>query len=235
MKRFYWIIGINIIAIFALTVLGSYLDALFLEKERLISLLLILGYTGVFFGLTSRKTPITLSEEDLQVSVPEREEFSDSQSKPRWILIALGVPAFFALIFAYMISYFVMYDFFRGTPFIEAFTKFCQLLSILLKTITFGVFMVVWIIVAIISYKRKLQNTFILDGNTLIIHEYPLFRKAEEIRIPLDLIEGVCMRYNGTYYYGLDLNVQGVTRRMLTGKRTLEIGKAILQHKRAFA
>ena len=83
----------------------------------------------------------------------------------------------------------------------------------------------------IIDSRRKNNNKYIIDGDTLIIQENRIFKTEEELRIPLDTIDEVYMRFNGTGYSGLYLNVQGIKRRLNTSTDSLALGKAILQHK----
>ena len=235
MKRLYLYAFINTIAILGLLVLGSYLDSQFLETNRWISSILTYAYLGIIFYLISRKTPITLSEEEMQAPVPERQDFSPKTTKPRWIGLAIGIPAFFALLFLLPFVQIGMYDFFRGTPFMEALIEFCRIYLILLKSITFWVVMITVGIMSVIGYKRMARNKYIIDGDTLIIQENRTFKIEEEIRIPLDTIDEVYMRFNGTGYSGLYLNIQGVKRRLNASTDSLALGKAILQHTHALS
>ena len=113
----------------------------------------------------------------------------------------------------------------------ESLIMICQVELILLKSISFWVVMVVLAVLIVISYKRMARNKYIIDGDTLIVQENTLFKAEEEIRIPLDTIDEVYMRFNGTGYSGLYLNVQGIKRRLNTSTDSLALGKAILQHK----
>ena len=233
MKRLYWIAFINTIAIIVLEIIGSYLDARFPETDRWISFILTYAYVGVFFYLISRKTPVTLTEEEMQAPVPERQDFSPKITRMRWKGLIIGIPAFFAILLILPFAYIGMYDFFRGTPFMEALIEFFQIELILLKSISFWVVMVVLAVLTVIGHKRMARNKYIIDGDTLIIQENRTFKAEEEIRIPLDTIDEVYLRFNGTGYSGLYLNVQGIKRRLNTSTDSLALGKAILQHKRA--
>lgn len=233
MKRLYWIAFINTIAIIVLEIIGSYLDARFPETDRWISSILTYAYVGVFFYLISRKTPVTLTEEELQAPVPERQDFSPKITRMRWKGLIIGIPAFFAILLILPFAYIGMYDIFKGAPFMETLIKFCQIELILLKSISFWVVMVVLAVLTVIGYKRMARNKYIIDGDTLIIQENRTFKAEEEIRIPLDTIDEVYLRFNGTGYSGLYLNVQGIKRRLNTSTDSLALGKAILQHKRA--
>ena len=233
MKRLYWIAFINTIAIIVLEVIGSYLDARFPETDRWISSILTYAYFGVFFYLISRKTPVTLTEEEMQAPVPERQDFSPKITRMRWKGLIIGIPAFFAILLILPFAYIGMYDIFKGAPFMETLIKFCQIELILLKSISFWVVMVVLAVLTVIGYKRMARNKYIIDGDTLIIQENRTFKAEEEIRIPLDTIDEVYLRYHGTGYSGLYLNVQGIKRRLNTSTDSLALGKAILQHKRA--
>ena len=233
MKRLYWIAFINTIAIIVLEVIGSYLDARFPETDRWISFILTYAYVGVFFYLISRKTPVTLTEEEMQAPVPERQDFSPKITRMRWKGLIIGIPAFFAILLILPFAYIGMYDIFKGAPFMETLIKFCQIELILLKSISFWVVMVVLSVLTVIGYKRMARNKYIIDGDTLIIQENRTFKAEEEIRIPLDTIDEVYLRFNGTGYSGLYLNVQGIKRRLNTSTDSLALGKAILQHKRA--
>ena len=235
MKRLYWYAIINTIALIVLDILGSYLDALCFEKERWIGHLLLYAYIGITIYLESRKTPVTLTEEELQAPVPERQDFSPKTTKPRWIGLAIGIPAFFVVMFLLTFSAWGLYEVFKGAPFKETLIKHLQLYGILFQSITFWVVMIALGVFAVISYKRMSGNKYIIDGDTLIIQENRLFKTEEEIRIPLDTIDEVYMRFNGTGYSGLYLNVQGIKRRLNTSTDSLALGKAIMQHKRAFA
>lgn len=231
MKRLYWYAIINTIAVIVLTILGSYLDSLFLETNRWISFILIYAYIGITFYLISRKTPVTLTEEEMQAPVPERQDFSPKTAKPRWIGLAIGIPAFFAIMFILPFAQIGMYDIFKGEPYMETLIMICQIELILLKSISFWVVMVVLAVLTVISYKRMARNKYIIDGDTLIVQENTLLKAEEEIRIPLDTIDEVYMRFNGTGFSGLYLNVQGIKRRLNTSTDSLALGKAILQHK----
>jgi len=233
MKRLYWIAFINTIAIIVLEVIGSYLDARFLVTGRWISSILTYAYLGVFFYLISRKTPVTLTEEELQAPVPERQDFSPKITRMRWKGLIIGIPAFFAIVFILPFPYIGMYDIFKGAPFMETLIEFCQIELILLKSISFWVVMVVLAVLTVIGHKRMARNKYIIDGDTLIIQENRTFKAEEEIRIPLDTIDEVYLRYHGTGLSGLYLNVQGIKRRLNTSTDSLALGKAILQHKRA--
>lgn len=235
MKRLYWIAFINTIAIIVLEVIGSYLDALCFENERWIGHLLIYAYIGITFYLESRKKPVTLTEEEMQAPVPERQDFSPKTTRMRWKGLIIGIPAFLAVMFILPFAYIGMYDIFKGEPFMETLIMICQIELILLKSISFWVVMVVLAVLTVIGYKRMARNKYIIDGDTLIVQENTLLKAEEEIRIPLDTIDEVYMRFNGTGYSGLYLNVQGIKRRLNTSTDSLALGKAILQHKRAFA
>ena len=235
-KQIYWYAIINTIDILGLLVLGSYLDARFPETDRWISFVLLFAYLGVFHYIISRKTPVTLTEEEMQAPVAERQEFSNAKNQPHWSVFILGFLAFYVLMYIYMFIYFDMYDIFRGAPFMETVIKYHRIYLTLFKSITSWVVLTAITAFGIIGYKRTLSNKYILDGNTLIIQEHFLFRKAEEIHIPLDTIDEVYLRHMGSYYGGLYLNIQGIKRRLLIGdKNSLALGKAILQHKRVMA
>ena len=232
MKRLYLYAFINFICLLCVDLLGSYLDALYLENGRWISLILIYAYVCASLYLASRKTPITLSDEELQASQPEREDLSPKNNRAHWIGWAIGVPAFFAAMILLLFIYIGMYEVFKGAPFMEALIKHFHLYGILLKSITFWVMMIAVGVLTVISYKRMAGNTYIIDGDALIIQENRLFRTEEEIRIPLETIDEVYLRFNGTGYGGLYLNIQGIKRRLNTGTDSLALGKAILLHKR---
>ncbi len=231
MKRLYWIAFIYTLGMIVLEVIGSYLDAQFPETNRWITFILTYACVGGFFYLISRKTPVTLTEEELQAPVPERQDFSPKITRMRWKGLIIGIPAFFAIMFILPFAYIGMYDIFKGAPFMETLIKFCQIELILLKSISFWVVMVVLAVLSVISFKRMARNKYIIDGDTLIVQENTLLKAEEEIRIPLDTIDEVYMRFNGTGYSGLYLNVQGIKRRLNTSTDSLALGKAILQHK----
>lgn len=236
MKRIYWTITIYLIAVLLTDLFGTYLDALFFEEARPLSFWLLLVIIGIFWVFVSRRKPVTLTEEEMQAPVAERQEFSNAQNQPHWSVVILGFLAFYALMYIWMFVYFDMYDIFRGAPFMETVIKYNRIYLTLFKSITWWVVLAAITAFCIIGYKRTLSNKYILDGNTLIIQEHFLFRKAEEIHIPLDTIDEVYLRHMGSYYGGLYLNIQGIKRRLLVGdKNSLALGKAILQHKRAFA
>ena len=232
MKCIYWYAIINTIALIVLAILGSYLDALCFEKERWIGHLLLYAYIGISIYLESRKTPVTLTEEELQAPVPERQDFSPKITKPRWIVLAISIPAFFVIVFLFAFSDMGMYQVFKGAPFMETLIKELQVYVILFKSITF--WMIALGIMSVVGYKRMSRNKYIIDGDTLIIQENRLFKTEEDIRIPLDTIDEVYMRFGGTGYSGLYLNIQGIKRRLNTSTDSLAFGKAILQHKRAY-
>ncbi len=233
MKRLYWIAFIYTFGMIVLVLIGSYLDAQFPETNRWITFILTYACVGVFFYLISRKTPVTLTEEEMQAPVPERQDFSPKITRMRWKGLIIGIPAFFAIMFILPFAYIGMYDIFKGAPFMETLIKFFQIELILLKSISFWVVMIALGIMSVISFKRMARNKYIIDGDTLIIQENTLLKAEEEIRIPLDTIDEVYMRFNGTGYGGLYLNVQGIKRRLNTSTDSLALGKAILQHKRA--
>ena len=238
MKRTYWIITtIYLIAILLTDLFGTYLDALFFEEARPLSFLLLsVLYIGIFWVFVSRRKPVTLTEEEMQAPVAERQEFSNAQNQPHWSVFILSFFAFFVLMYVYIFIYFGMYDIFRGAPFMETVIKYHRIYLTLFKSITWWVVLAAITAFCIIGYKRPLSNKYILDGNTLIIQEHFLFRKAEEIHIPLDTIDEVYLRHIGSYYGSLYLNIQGIKRRLLVDdKNSLALGKAILQHKHALS
>ena len=235
MKRLYWIAFIYTLGMIVLEVIGSYLDARFLVAGRWISSILTYAYLGGFFYLISRKTPVTLTEEELQASVPERQDFSPKITKPRWIGLAIGIPASLVIMFLLAFSDMGMYRVFKGAPFMETLIKDLQVYVILFKSITFWVVMVALAVFSVIGYKRMARNKYIIDDDTLIIQENRQFKTEEEIRIPLDTIDEVYLRFNGTGLSGLCLNIQGIKRRLNTGIDSLALGKAILQHKHALS
>lgn len=236
MKRLCWIAFIYTFGWIVLIIIGSYLDARFPETDRWISSILTYAYFGGFYFLISRKTPVTLTEEEMQAPVPERQDFSPKITRRmRWKGLIIGIPAFLAILFILPFPYIGMYDIFKGAPFMETLIKFFQIELILLKSISFWVVMVVLAVLTVIGHKRMARNKYIIDGDTLIVQENTLLKAEEEIRIPLDTIDEVYMRFNGTVYSGLYLNVQGIKRRLNTSTDSLALGKAILQHKRALA
>ena len=230
MKRLYWYAIINIIILLLIDIIGSYLDALCFEKERWIGHLLLYAYIGISIYLESRKTPVTLTEEEMQAPVPERQDFSPKTTKPRWIGLAIGIPAFFVVMFLCTFSALGLYEVFKGAPFKETLIKHLQLYGILFQSITFWVVMIALGVFAVISYKRMSGNKYIIDGDTLIVQENTLLKAEEELRIPLDTIDEVYIR-NNTGIGGLYLSIQGIKRRLNTGLNSLALGKAILQHK----
>ena len=233
MKRLYWIAFIYTFGMIVLEIIGSYLDAQFPETNRWITFILTYACVGGFFYLISRKTPVTLTEEELQAPVPERQDFSPKITRMRWKGLIIGIPAFFAIMLILPFAHRGMYDIFKGAPFMETLIEFCQIELILLKSISFWVVMVVLAVLTVISYKRMARNKYIIDGDTLIIQENRTFKAEEEIRIPLDTIDEVYLRYHSTGLSGLYLNVQGIKRRLNTSTDSLALGKAILQHKHA--
>ena len=182
MKRLYWIAFINTIAIIVLEVIGSYLDARFPETDRWISSILTYAYLGGFFYLISRKTPVTLTEEEMQAPVPERQDFSPKITRRmRWKGLIIGIPAFFALLFLLPFAYIGMYDIFKGAPFMETLIEFFQIELILLKSISFWVVMIALGIMSVIGRKRMARNKYIIDDDTLIIQENTLLKAEEEM------------------------------------------------------
>ena len=232
MKRIYWI---NIICLLSITVLGSYLDFLFTIKDRWISILLILSSGGVFFYLESRKSPITLTEEEKQASFPERQDFSLKTPKSHWIDLAIGIPFFFAVMFLFVFAYFDLYKLFGGAPFTETLINSLQVYVILFRSISWWIVMGILAVLVFMNYIRKARNKYMIEGDVLIIQENQLFKTEEEIRIPLDTIDEVYMRFYGSGYNCLYLNIQGIQRRLNTGVNSLSLGKAILQHKNSFS
>ena len=239
MKRLYWYAIINIIILLLINIIGSYLDALCFEKERWIGHLLLYAYIGISIYLESRKTPVTLTEEELQAPVPERQDFSPKITKrfdfDTSKLTLLFSQLFLVIVFLFTFSNLGLYEVFKGAPFKETLIKHLQLYGILFQSITFWVVMIALGVFAVISYKRMARNKYIIDGDALIIQENRLFKTEEEIRIPLDTIDEVYMRFYGTGYSGLYLNIQGIKRRLNTSTDSPALGKAILQHKRALS
>ena len=232
MKRFYWIIFIDLLGLFLVAILGSYLDAISsFTDHRWISLVLIIAYAGITHILLSRKTPVTLTEEEKNETLPERQDFSHDSSKTNWKIILFGIFAFIALVFIFEFTYFGLYRIFLGAPVMETVIFLLETYLIIFKSITWWIVIIGLIVLFIIANRRKNSNKYIIDGDTLIVQENTLFKAEEEIRIPLDTIDEVYMRFNGTGYSGLYLNVKGIKRRLNTSTDSLALGKAILQHK----
>ena len=233
MKRFYWIRCIDLLGLFLVDILGSYLDAIFSFTDRWISLVLVIAYVGITYILLYRKTPVTLTEEEKNETLPERQDFSHDSSKTNWKIILFGIFAFIALVFIFEFTYFGLYRIFLGAPVMETVIFLLETYLIIFKSITWWIVIIGLIVLFIIDSRRKNNNKYIIDGDTLIIQENRIFKTEEELRIPLDTIDEVYMRFNGTGYSGLYLNVQGIKRRLNTSTDSLALGKAILQHKRA--
>ena len=106
MKRFYWIRCIDLLGLFLVDILGSYLDAIFSFTDRWISLVLVIAYVGITYILLYRKTPVTLTEEEKNETLPERQDFSHDSSKTNWKIILFGIFAFIALVFIFEFTYF---------------------------------------------------------------------------------------------------------------------------------
>ena len=171
----------------------------------------------------------------MQASVPERQDFSPKMTKPRWRTLAICIPAILVVIFLLSFTDIGLYQVFKGAPFMEALIQHLQSYGMLFKTIAFWIVLIVLGVFAIISYRRKSHNKYIIDGDTLIIQENLLFKTEEEIRIPLDTIDEVYLSYRGIRDIRLYLNIQGIKRSLNTGQNSLALGKAILQHKRALS
>ncbi len=231
MKRFYWIRCIDLLGLFLVDILGSYLDAIFSFTDRWISLVLVIAYVGITYILLYRKTPVTLTEEEKNETLPERQDFSHDSSKTNWKIILFGIFAFIALVFIFEFTYFGLYRIFLGAPVMETVIFLLETYLIIFKSITWWIVIIGLIVLFIIDSRRKNNNKYIIDGDTLIIQENRIFKTEEELRIPLDTIDEVYMRFNGTGYSGLYLNVQGIKRRLNTSTDSLALGKAILQHK----
>ena len=231
MKRFYWIRCIDLLGLCLVDILGSYLDAIFSFTDRWISLVLVIAYVGITYILLYRKTPVTLTEEEKNETLPERQDFSHDSSKTNWKIILFGIFAFIALVFIFEFTYFGLYRIFLGAPVMETVIFLLETYLIIFKSITWWIVIIGLIVLFIIDSRRKNNNKYIIDGDTLIIQENRIFKTEEELRIPLDTIDEVYMRFNGTGYSGLYLNVQGIKRRLNTSTDSLALGKAILQHK----
>jgi len=231
MKRFYWIIFIDLLGLFLVAILGSYLDAISsFTDHRWISLVLIIAYAGITHILLSRKTPVTLTEEEKNEPLPERQDFSHDSSKTNWKIILFGIFAFIALVFIFEFTYFGLYRIFLGAPVMETVIFLLETYLIIFKSITWWIVIIGLIVLFIIDSRRKNNNKYIIDGDTLIIQENRIFKTEEELRIPLDTIDEVYIR-NNTGIGGLYLSIQGIKRRLNTGLNSLALGKAILQHK----
>ena len=231
MKRFYWIIFIDLLGLFLVAILGSYLDAIFSFTDRWISLVLVIVYVGITHILLSRKTPVTLTEEEKNETLPERQDFSHDSSNPKWKIILSGFFAFSALALIFPFANLGLYEIFLGAPVMETVISLLETYLILFKSITWWIVIIGLIVLFIIANRRKNSNKYIIDGDTLIVQENTLFKAEEEIRIPLDTIDEVYIRYNNTGAGGLYLSIQGITRRLNIGLNSLALGKAILQHK----
>ena len=146
MKRLYWYAIINIIILLLINIIGSYLDALCFEKERWIGHLLLYAYIGISIYLESRKTPVTLTEEELQAPVPERQDFSPKITKrfdfDTSKLTLLFSQLFLVIVFLFTFSNLGLYEVFKGAPFKETLIKHLQLYGILFQSITFWVVMI---------------------------------------------------------------------------------------------
>lgn len=233
MKRLYWISFVNIIALLSLTVLGSYLDALCFEKGRWISLVLAYAYVGGVFYFAFRKSPVTLTEEELHAPVPERQDFSPTTTKRNWITLVMGVLFFVVAMLLFPFAYIDLYEIFKGVPIRDVLVIHGQTYIILFKSITFWIVMVLLVILIISSNKRMSRNKYIVDGNLLIIQENLLFKAEEEIRIPIDTIDEVYLRFAWSQNPSLHLDIQGIKRTLYAGTNSLALAKAILQHKKS--
>lgn len=231
MKCTLWNIFRNMVCLFLVVALGSYLEYLYSIETRWVSLVLILVYMGFSYYHMSRKTPIVLSEEEQTQTIPERQSFHHKQNIPYWIDIVITIPFAWLLIFAYA----GLYQILNGVSFANMVIRLWQALLVMFQSVTLWLVMSGIGVLSIFSYRRQARNQYIIEGDTLIIQEHRLFKTEEELRIPLETIDEVYTKFNNTAYYGLYLLVQGVTRRLNTGENSIALGKAILQHKQALS
>ena len=80
---------------------------------------------------------------------------------------------------------------------------------------------------------RQARNTYIIEGDTLIIQENFIFKTEDEIRIPIACIDAVYTSSNWAPNPLLWIKVNGVLRRCYSFPHSFELGKAILKHKHA--
>lgn len=236
MKQNYWYLFGNAILADAVIALGSYVDYYLLPSwERLPSLILVFLCTGVSFYICSHKSPISLTEEELQTPVPERQDFSLLKIKPNWIYIVLMIFMSLIALYSFLFLYLGLYKIFAGAAFIPTVIKLFNSSITVFKEPAFIAFLVFWAVLIIFQYRRKKTSKYIIDGNMLIVQEVMLTKTEEEIHIPLDTIDDVYLRYKNTAYCALYLNIQGIERRLNAGLNSVPLGKAILQHKHALS
>lgn len=95
----------------------------------------------------------------------------------------------------------------------------------------FGVLLAFLCLSAVMPMFLHFKNQYIIEGDTLVVREYNVFRAEPELRIPLDAISEVYVKNAYTILPSLYITIKGpnfqINRQLHATTHTIELGMAI--------
>lgn len=226
MKRF-WILCVIVIFMFVSGVLWGLskhydVELIFLGLE-------MVGTIIFFIFINKNKTPIELTDEERKAPIQMRQEFNNKNFKKDFLffeLVSSGI-----LLFMFNTSY-VIEMIADGKSWEYAIGKVLDLLKTFTMNITFITMYVILSVLLLREGIRYGKNKYIVDGDMFIIQENRIWKKEEEIRIPINSIDELYVRgfARWSLHPNLVIKVDGIEK-ILACSNGKEIGKAILKHK----
>lgn len=227
MKRF-WILCVIVIFMFVSGVLWGLskhydVELIFLGLE-------MVGTIIFFIFINKNKTPIELTDEERKAPIQMRQEFNNKNFKKDFLFFEL-VSSLGILLFMFNTSY-VIEMIADGKSWEYAIGKVLDLLKTFTMNITFITMFVILSVLLLREGIRYGKNKYIVDGDMFIIQENRIWKKEEEIRIPINSIDELYVRgfARWSLHPNLVIKVDGIEK-ILACSNGKEIGKAILKHK----
>jgi hypothetical protein len=189
----------------------------------------MVGTIIFFIFINKNKTPIELTDEERKAPIQMRQEFNNKNFKKDFLffeLVSLGI-----LLFMFNTSY-VIEMIADGKSWEYAIGKVLDLLKTFTMNITFITMFVILSVLLLREGIRYGKNKYIVDGDMFIIQENRIWKKEEEIRIPINSIDELYVRgfARWSLHPNLVIKVDGIEK-ILACSNGKEIGKAILKHK----
>lgn len=227
MKRF-WFLCIIVIFMFVSGVLWG------LSKHYDVELIFIgiemIGTIIFFRYINKNKTPIELTDEERKAPIQMRQEFNNKNFMKDFLFYEM-VLFLVGILFMFNTSYAVeiITD---GKSWEYAVGKVLDLIKTCTMNITFITMFVIFCMLLIREGIRFGKNKYIVDGDMFIIQENRIWKKEEEIRIPINSIDELYVRgfARWSLHPNLVIKVDGIEK-ILACSNGKEIGKAILKHK----
>ena len=189
--------------------------------------MLLLLATVIFIVINRRKYPVELTDEERRMPAPANMDYSNSLDWKHVLLFNINI-AYSLIVLCFLPPY---AKYIIAGDFAGMWTHVIDLLNAL---------PVAWWMLGLICFVlptcimfRQAGNRYILEGDVLIVRERNLFRREEELRIPIASISGIYIKNRWSLRPFLFFEVDGVPRQLFATTHTLELAVALLQRKAA--